>query len=177
MVGSLMEEPRARRSGSRRSLRPGLRRWSWSRRSVDVEPPAAVAAYDACAQRLRLLAELLTDVPERAEGLVVDAILAHVGPYVLPDLAAEMYRAWRRGGYLPGPPSSGTLTSSAVVRHVHRMPADQRAALGLCKFGGHDYRRAAGVLGLDPGHVARLLSEALRSLTETLTVEVARPQP
>lgn len=175
MVGSLMEEPRAGRAGSRRSLR--LRRWLGPRRSGHVEPPAAVAAYDACAQRLRLLAGLLTDVPERAEGLVVDVILAHVGPYVLQDLAAEMYRAWRRGGYLPGPPSSGTLTSSPMVRHVHRMPADQRAALGLCKFGGHDYRRAAGVLGLDPDHVARLLSEALRSLTETRTAEAVRPQP
>ncbi len=177
MVGSLVEEPRARRSGNGRRLRLWHLRWPRSRRPGDVELSAAVAAYDACAQRLRLLAGLLTDVPERAEGLVVDAILSHVGPYVLHDLAAEMYRAWRRGGYLPDSRTSGVRTMSPMARHVHDMPADQRAALGLCKFGGHDYRRAADVLGLDPGDVARLLSEALRSLTKLQAKDVARPQP
>ena len=166
MVESRVREPRARTVGGGRRWRVRTPRWSWSRRSGDVEPSAAVAAYDACAQRLRLLAGLLTVVPERAEGLVVDAILSHVGPYALRDLAAEMYRAWRRGGYLPDPRPSSIPTMSPLARLVRDMPADQRAALGLCKFGGHDYRGAAEVLGLDPADVARLLSEALRSLTQ-----------
>lgn len=177
MIESRVLEPRARKPGGGRRWRVRTPRWSRSRRSGDADLPAAVAAYDACAQRLRLLAGFLTDVPERAEELVVDAILSHSGPYVLHDLAAEMYRAWRRGGYAPDPRPRGAPTTSPLVRLVLGMPADQRAALGLCKFGGHDYRRAAGVLGLDPGHVARLLSEALRSLAELPAGEAARPQP
>ena len=40
----------------------------------------------------------------------------------------------------------------------------QRACLALCLFGGHNYREAAGLLGLPPMTVADLLTSGLREV-------------
>ena len=62
------------------------------------------------------------------------------------------------------------------MHEIHGMLADQRAALGLYKYGGHTYRQAAELLDLPPERVARLLCDALRSLANPFA-SLLEPSP
>ena len=142
----------------------------WRRRRVVPTQGTAMVTYDEFGQRLHLLASVLTDDADLADRLVIQAILAYESePSTLQELSAGVYVAWMAWG---NPPLSadrlgGTSTGAKVLHEIRGLPADQRAALGLCKYGGHTYRRAAEVLGLAPDRVARLLGEALQSLATT----------
>ncbi len=162
MVEGLARPPRAARTAGGRSRY--VRLLGGARPVAVSHLSAAAAAYDESGTRLRLLAAVLTTEQGLGEQLVVDTILEHEGLYALEDLAAGVYHAWdrRRGASRPADASS---PSAALLRQVHDLPDDQRAALGLCKYGGHDYRSAAAVLGLEADAVAVLLGLALRSLT------------
>ncbi len=134
-----------------------------------ARPGRAETMFDEFGQRLNLFASVLTDDPELVDRLVIQSIVAHESEASsLQELSAGVYVAWiawgspplSNHGYLSADASPATL----LINEIRDLAADQRAALGLCKYGGHTYTRAAEVLGLAPDHVATLLGEALRSL-------------
>lgn len=143
--------------------------------------PPATAAYDEFGQSLHLFACALTDDAELAGQLVIQTILAHQSaPRTLQDLSAGVYIAWIAWG---NPPLSaetsvapGASATTRMLHEIHGLPADQRAALGLCKYGDHTYRQAAAVLGLAPDRTAQLLCDALRTLG-TPRVLYVQPSP
>lgn len=153
---------RAKRSGLRLLRRPIL--------TVVETPDQAVAGtFDEFGQLIHRFAYMLTGDSELAEQLAIQAILAHEPePSTLQELSAGVYAAWiGRGTPVSPRETAAPLQSWAnepLVDQIHALPTDQRAALGLCKFGGHSYRGAAEVLGLAPERVARLLGDALRIL-------------
>lgn len=116
-----------------------------------------------------LLASVLTPDPEHAERLVVQAIKAK-GDDVCEfrQLAAAVHVAWSAWGSplepSKSPMPSGGSASAQVMRDLHGLPDDQRSAIALCRFGGHDYRQAADALGLPAPELAVLLGQALRAL-------------
>ena len=57
-----------------------------------------------------------------------------------------------------------TMTVPPLMVWLGQLARSERGALGLCVFGGHDYRQAAGVLDLPPEAVARLLTAGLQEL-------------
>ncbi|WP_229054667.1 sigma-70 region 4 domain-containing protein [Aeromicrobium sp. Leaf350] len=124
----------------------------------------ASETYDEVGQRLYLLAGLLTDDDELAGRLVVRAVLAEPARSELQALSAAIYVAWMERWEPSWAVGAGAASSTGLVQQVHELPAEHRAALGLCRYGGHDYRRAAAVMGLAPERVAELLCEALRHL-------------
>lgn len=142
----------------------------WRRRKDVVCRGTAMLTYDEFGQKLHLLAGVLTDDADLAERLVIQTILAYEpAPSTLQELSAGVYVAWMAWG---APPLSvdrlaGNSLGSRVLDEIRGLPADQRAALGLCKYGDHSYRHAAEILGLAPGRVARLLHDALQSLATT----------
>lgn len=140
----------------------------------------AAAIYDEFGQRLCLLASALSDEPELADQLVIQSIMAHEAePSSLQELSAGIYIAWLAWGR---PPLSGRTHLEAdasptapMIVEIRDLADDQRAALALCKYGGHTYRGAAKILDLAPERVASLLGDALRRLgapgeTRELTV-------
>ena len=138
------------------------------RPAKEPDPPVATS-YDEFGHSLYLLACVLTDDAKLAEKLVVQTIVEHpLGQSTLRELSAGIHVAWLAGGQPPlmdessplPEPSSGALT----LHDIHRLSSDQRAALGLCKYGGHTYRQAADLLNLLPEQVTRLLCDALRVL-------------
>lgn len=140
----------------------------------------AAGAYDTFGQRLRLLAAVLTNDPELADRLVTQSIVGHESePSSLQELSKGIYVAWLAWGKPLISTRSSLLTDASptalMIDEIRDLTDDQRAALGLCKYGGHTYKRAAEVLGLAPDHVAALLGDALRYLggpraTRALTV-------
>ena len=140
---------------------------------VAKEPdPDFVATYDQFGHSLHLLACVLTDDAKLAQKLVVQTIVKHQpGQSTLRELSADIHMAWLAGGQPPlsAEPSPLPKTSSgALTLHdIYRLAADQRAALGLCKYGGHTYRQAADLLDLLPEQVTRLLCDALRALANS----------
>ncbi|MBC7595030.1 MAG: sigma-70 region 4 domain-containing protein [Kineosporiaceae bacterium] len=151
---------------ARRPALKSLRRALWPAK----EPQPNVApTYDQFGHSLYLLACVLTDDTKLAEQLVVQTILEHQsGPSTLRELSAGIHVAWLAGGQPPLWAESSPLaeTSSGVLalHDIYRLAADQRAALGLCKYGGHTHRQAADLLDVAPEQVARLLCDALRIL-------------
>ncbi|KQY58880.1 hypothetical protein ASD11_04420 [Aeromicrobium sp. Root495] len=123
-----------------------------------------MATYDEQGQRLHLLARMLTDDVELADQLVVGAVVGGRGPSEVQALSAVVYRSWadRRDRSSQAEPIDRPRAD--IVGQVHRLAANHRAALALCKYGDHDYRRAAVVMGLSAERVAQLLSEALWTL-------------
>ncbi len=161
--------------GARRALspirvrRPALRIMRQPEVAAVGHEQSAAMMCDEFGQRLRLLGCMLTDDADLAQMLVIQTIVAHVPePCTIQDLSAGVYAAWMAWGNPPLathsvlPPAS--TASERLMHEIRRLPEDQRAALGLCKYGGHTYRRAAQILGLAPDHVAWLLCDALRSL-------------
>ena len=57
-----------------------------------------------------------------------------------------------------------TVTIPPLMVWLGELACSQRGALGLCVFGGHDYRQAAHLLDLPPNAVARLLTAGLQEL-------------
>lgn len=150
------------------------------RSRVTAQTCVAESMYDAFGQRLHLFATVLTDNPELADQLVIQSIVAHESESsTLQELSAGVYVAWVAWGRPPisscGRPPTDASPSAQMIEEIHELSEDQRVALGLCKYGGHTYRRAAEVLGLSPNRVASLLAEGLRCLgapkaTRELTV-------
>ena len=142
------------------------------RRALHVakEPdPDFVATYDQFGHSLHLLACVLTDDAKLAENLVAQTIVKHqTGQSTLRKLSADIHASWLAEGQPPLSAESSSLpetSSGALTLHdIHRLSADQRVALGLCKYGGHTYRQAADLLDFSPEQVTRLLCDALRSL-------------
>lgn len=62
----------------------------------------------------------------------------------------------------------------SAMAGLGRLAQLQRACLALCVFGGHTYREAAGVLGVQPVTVAELLTAGLREVGR-FTTEAASP--
>lgn len=132
-----------------------------------ADQEAAAAVFDRHGSTLHLLAMLLTDDPEIAEQIVVQAVVAHVGgPASLQQLSAALHLAWCCRIPASGPPQVPSIPTapSSVLAEMQALPIQERLALGLCRFGGHTYREAADVLSLSPGVVARQLASALRTL-------------
>lgn len=138
------------------------------------KPESRVATtYDEFGNVLYLFACVLTEDVKLAEQLSVQAIVAHrSGPSTLQDLSAGVHGAWQAWGNLPlsarASPLPGTSPGALMLHEIHGLPDDQRAALRLCKYGGHTYLQAADLLGVSPEQVARLLCDALRSLATPL---------
>lgn len=156
---------------------PSSARGPWRSLWVARSGPAA-STYKAYGKELHLLAMVLTDDTELAQELVVQAIMTYgLGPSSLQELSSGVYVAWIGWGSpaLSGEPA-GRSTRAQMLHEIHGLPADQRAALGLCRYGGHTYRRAADVLGLAPELVARLLQDALSSLATPRILRL-RPSP
>lgn len=154
----------------RRALRPAKK-----------PEPRVATTYDELGHALYLFACVLTDDVKLAEQLVVQTIVAHQsGPSTLQDLSAGVHVAWLAWGHPPlsaeSSPLPGTSPSALMLHEIHGLPTDQRAALGLCKYGGHTYRQAADLLDLPPEQVARLLCDALRSLATSRALCV-EPSP
>ncbi|MEJ7635829.1 hypothetical protein [Aeromicrobium sp.] len=136
---------------------------------VDPRGSRVLAVFDHYGSELHLMARILTDDQELAERVVIQAIAAHhSGPCTLRQLSAAVYVAWAAWG--PHPRTSASLApvddsaAEAQLYEFHGLQDDQRAALGLCRFGGHTYRQAALVMGLPADHVAELLCAAMRNL-------------
>lgn len=168
-----MRSPQFRRWGAHRALRsvPGQTAW-----------PAAIV--DEHGYDLYVLANVLTADPAHAERLVAQAISAHGdGPCAFRELAGAVYLAWFAWGSVAGVGENdlgeqgldeqgrdeqgrapvGSKVAQ-VMRELHALPEDQRAAIGLCRYGGHTYRQAAEALGLPAADTAQLLGQALRAL-------------
>ncbi len=84
-------------------------------------------------------------------------------------------RSWARHVFwrsqeLVGQTSTPEQLPPAMVR-LGRLAQLQRACLGLCLFGGHSYREAAGLLGVPPLEVADLLTAGLRDLERSAAAE------
>ena len=141
---------------------------------VAKKPETDVAAtYDQFGHSLYLLACVLTDDAKLAEQLVVQTIVAHLsGPSTLRELSAGVHVAWlawdQPQSSAESAPPPVTAPEAQLMHEIHGMLAEQRGALGLCKYGGHTYRQAAELLDLPPEQVARLLCDALRSLANPL---------
>ena len=60
--------------------------------------------------------------------------------------------------------SRRTMSGPPLMVWLGELALSQRGALGLCVFGGHDYRQAAHLLDLPPDVVARLLTSGLQEL-------------
>ena len=151
----------------RRVLRPATK----------PDAPAATT-YDEFGHSLYLLACVLTDDAKLAEQLVVQTIVEHqFGPSTLRELSAGIYVAWLAGGQPPlsaeSSPLAETSSGALTLHDIHQLSVDQRAALGLCKYGGHTYRQAADLLDLLPEQVTRLLCDALR----VLAISSFKPSP
>ena len=154
--------PETARQPALRSLRRALR-------PAKEPDPNVATTYDEFGHSLYLLACVLTDDAKLAEQLVVQTIVEHQsGTSTLRELSAGIHVAWLAGGQPPLSAESSPLpetSSGALTLHdIHRLSADQRAALGLCKYGGHTYRQAADLLDLLPEQVTRLLCDSLRIL-------------
>ncbi|MEO6604527.1 MAG: hypothetical protein ABIN55_02815 [Aeromicrobium sp.] len=136
---------------------------------MDSPELRVAATYEEFGQRLHLLAHVLTHDSDLAEQLVIQAIVAYdPEPSTLQELSEGVYVAWIGWGNptvaQESAPTSGHMANERLFDQIHRLPDDQRAALGLCKYGGHTYRGAAEVLSLAPERVAGLLGDALRAL-------------
>ncbi|MBC7595007.1 MAG: hypothetical protein H7288_13890 [Kineosporiaceae bacterium] len=136
------------------------------------------ALLDSYGPALFAVACVLIHDPMRAEKLVGQTILASDDGFlrrpkvdscvVARRLAAQVYRRY----FCADPHASGSITVlatddspyGALHWDLRALTDDHRAALALCKFGGHTYRQAAVVLDLPASHVAELLCEALRQL-------------
>lgn len=164
--------------GTKRTQRPtrAWRRWQWVTAPAEPEP-AAVRTYDELGPNLYRLACILTNDPEVAERLVLQTISAHRdSPSSRQDLSVGLYVAWLASGS-PTPTTALEESSSAsLLRSIHGLTCDARAALALCMYAGYTYRRAAAVLGIAPDRVAWLLGDALRSLGSSQPV-LAGPTP
>lgn len=141
--------------------------------------PEVATTYDQFGSSLFLFASVLTDDVKLAEQLVFQTIIAHQsGSSTLQDLSASVHIAWLAWGQpqspAESPPTPGRSPGAQLLHEIRGMPADQRAALGLCKYGGHTYRQAADLLDLRPEIVARLLCDTLRILANPL---VSRFEP
>lgn len=163
---------------ARRSLRSAARHFL---RPVGEREGESGAAFDTYGKELHVLASVLTTDTELAEQLVVQAIVAHQGgPCTLRELSAAVHVAWLAWGppiwSVELPPAPSTSTSAAMLYEMHGLPDDQRAALGICRFGGHTYRQAADLFGVPAEDVARMLCEALRALA-TPRKRSAQPCP
>lgn len=150
-------------------------------RSVTTLPAGADALVDQHGYELYLMAHVLTADPEHAERLVAQAISAHGdGPRDLGELAAAVFVAWSAWGPLsqeqdPALPA-GSSSSAQMMHDLHALPEDRRAAIALCRYGGHTYRQAADVLGLPAADTAQLLGQALRTLaTPGVQIEPSPP--
>ncbi|MBC7629905.1 sigma factor-like helix-turn-helix DNA-binding protein [Aeromicrobium sp.] len=140
-----------------------------ARRSTDATEDPSGAVFDEHGNELYLLACVLTEDPDLAEELVIQAIMAHRGgPSTLREFSAAVHEAWWAWG-----PESRTVdrqllddssASETILHELHGLPDDQRSALALCRFGDHTYRQAAERLGRPAKEVALLLCEALRTL-------------
>lgn len=164
--------------GTQRAERPtrAWYRWQWLTAPSGPDP-AAMRTYDELGPNLYRLASVLTDDAELAEQLVLQAIMAcgHA-PSSRQDLSTRVYVAWLAWG---GPVRTTALeeTPEATLhQHIHGLAAEARAALGLCAYGGHTYRRAAELLGIAPERVAQLLGEAMRHLSAS-RASVVGPAP
>ncbi len=149
--------------------RPPLRILRQPSLAVVSHEHSAAVLYDEFGQRLHLIGCILTDDADLAQMLVIQTIVARAPePCTIQELSAGVYVAWMAWG---NPPitrdpvvSTDTDANDRMLGQIRQLPADQRAALGLCKFGGHTYRGAAAALGLAPDRVALLLRAALRAL-------------
>lgn len=127
---------------------------------------APVRTFDRFAADLHAVASVLTADPELADRLVLAAVTtpgagAGSSP-ALRELSARVVGDW-----LEGHPEDVPTIVPAVpspLDRLHGLPPDERAALALCRFGGHTYREAADVLGQPHGTVADLLTSSLRGL-------------
>lgn len=111
---------------------------------------------------LHAVASVLTADPDLAERLVVQAMTAAHDGADLRRLGALVVRGWldSRSGQLP----NVTPPEPSLLDQLHDLPSEQRAALALCRFGGHTCQTAAAALGLGPQVVAQHLTAALRSI-------------
>lgn len=142
--------------------------------------PSALTTFDEHGHRLHALARVLTDDPALAEQLVLAVLLpGRSTPVDYRTHAADLHHVWAGLGHLPlyaGVRAVDVSPSSQVLADIHTLPDDQRAALGLCRFGGHSFRQAAETLALAPDVVAGLLGDALRALALPGTL-VSAPSP
>ncbi|MCW2831418.1 MAG: hypothetical protein JWP31_2110 [Aeromicrobium sp.] len=135
----------------------------------------AEALHDEHGAALLALASTLTHDNELAEQIVVHVIVTHLDRRTsLPTLAAATHLAWTAMR-----PLVDEAPSSAVGHklhdQVHQLPDDQRVALGLCAYGGLTCHESAEVMGLPAADLARLLTDALRTLTAPDTLIAPAP--
>ena len=152
--------------GTKRAERPtrAWYRWQWLT-AAGAPDPAAVRMYDEVGPNLYRLACVLTDDAELAEQLVLQAIMAsRHAPGSRQDLSTRVYVAWLAWGGAVRTTALDEAPEATLHQHIHGLTAEARAALGLCAYGGHTYRRAAELLGIAPDRVAQLLRDAMRQL-------------
>lgn len=144
----------------------------------------AALLYDCHGQALLLMLLFISDNMQRAEKILADVIIEASAELdvsvanhraIRKKLAARAYRLSRaadahRPPIMPaaaearGLPVAGHAPQSPITDALTSLREDQRIAVALCFFGGHEYRELARLLSCTPTCSAALLRTALLHL-------------